>query len=96
MVRITLGAMSTLQDVEKFVAFFEQHIVDCSRSLTLDSVDPDQQARRSTQSADEKIKPRRGVRPPSYGRLIKRLWTRVTSCLAIDRRSRRARSRSRI
>jgi molybdenum cofactor sulfurtransferase len=62
MVRVTIGAMSTMKDVEIFAEFFERHLVDrvrqTIRSASLDGRDPILDAERPTPSVAEKIEVR--------------------------------------
>ncbi|KAF1919890.1 pyridoxal phosphate-dependent transferase [Ampelomyces quisqualis] len=74
MVRVTLGAMSTLQDVENFVSFFEQQIVDGSQKFSLES---------DEHLSVEKVKAPSCVTPSRHSSLPRELWTRVIGCFAL-------------
>ncbi|KAH7395348.1 pyridoxal phosphate-dependent transferase [Phaeosphaeria sp. MPI-PUGE-AT-0046c] len=86
MARISLGALSTLQDVEKIATFFEDYVVDgrctvsCASTLGYTSR-PMMIAGRLGLDANEKADAAAERRPPTSRNMVKNVWLVIAECL---------------
>ncbi|OAL03726.1 PLP-dependent transferase [Phaeosphaeriaceae sp. SRC1lsM3a] len=85
MARVSLGAMSTLQDVEKLATFFENYFVNGRYSVSSTStsgyIDRPKMIASRRDPTFEKAGSMAGSNLPGVGNMIKTAWSMINECL---------------